>query len=54
MWIQDSSCEEVVKHSWTLLVRGSPAFRVCKRIKEVKKALRDWNKSNFGILQEKN
>lgn len=36
-----------------LSIRGSPAFRVCKRIKEVKKALKVWNKSHFGLSQER-
>lgn len=34
-------------------IRGSPAFRVSKKTKVVKKAPKVWNKTQFGTLQER-
>lgn len=51
MWITDPSCEKVVHDNWTISIRGSPPFRVCKWIKAVKVALKEWNKSHFGLIQ---
>lgn len=51
MWIRDSFCELVINDSQSFPIRGSPAFWVCKGIKAVKLALKDWNKSHFGLLE---
>lgn len=51
-WLKDPGCAEVVNRCWVTDARGSPAFRLCQCIKNMKKGLRAWNKNHFGCIQE--
>lgn len=48
MWTRDESSLLVVEHAWKSYYFGSPAFRLCFRIKASRRALSSWNRDFFG------
>lgn len=50
-WTRESASYHVVATVWRTSVVGSPAFRICRKVKAVKEALRKWNVTSFGIIQ---
>jgi hypothetical protein len=51
MWIKDSSSLEVVDDTWQCNIEGSHNFRLAKKLKRVKWALKKWNKECFGYAK---
>lgn len=52
-WAKDASCGQVISTSWALVCQGSPAFKLCSKVKEVKRALKYWNRTHFGLVKER-
>lgn len=51
-WIREKTSAHIVAEAWNTPVVGSPAFKLCQKVKAVKQALRIWNKHHFGIIQD--
>ncbi|XP_077223074.1 uncharacterized protein LOC143856693 [Tasmannia lanceolata] len=48
MWLEDLSLFEVVEKAWAIKIKGNPMFRVIKKLKEVKRSIKEWNNNIFG------
>ena len=48
MWLQDTSCLELIHDFWANKVVGCPMFILQHKLKRLKIELRDWNKNSFG------
>lgn len=53
MWLQVPSCYAIIKNAWTFPQQGFPMFKLKGKIEEMKKALKKWNKEEFGHVQTK-
>ncbi|XP_077223073.1 uncharacterized protein LOC143856692 [Tasmannia lanceolata] len=49
MWLEDLSLFEVVEKAWAIKIKGNPRFRVIKKLKEVKRSIKEWNNNIFGL-----
>ncbi|GAA0166437.1 hypothetical protein LIER_21590 [Lithospermum erythrorhizon] len=48
-WVEKEGCEEVIRATWSISVKGSRWFQVCKKVKNVKLELISWcRKNNFN------
>ncbi len=55
MWTSHLDLLDKVKFWWSLEVEGSAMFRVARKLSNVKRIVKIWNKTNFGnIFHEKN
>ncbi|XP_035545422.1 uncharacterized protein LOC118348263 [Juglans regia] len=50
-WLRDPSIFITIKKAWSQGFIGTPSFILSKKLKNTKKALRDWNLKNFGHIQ---
>jgi hypothetical protein len=52
-WTRDPTCGVVINEAWSLIVSGSPAYCLIKKLKNTKQAIKHWNKPYFGEIQRK-
>ncbi|XP_050259856.1 uncharacterized protein LOC126704915 [Quercus robur] len=52
-WTREEASNLVVENAWRLNAPGSPMLRLCKKIKQAKLELKQWNRSCFGNVQSK-
>jgi hypothetical protein len=52
-WIQDPTCELVIKDAWSKPVQGSPAHCLIRKQSHTKTSLIRWNSVHFGRIQQK-
>ena len=52
MWTRDEFSWFVVEKAWNVIFQGSPLFKVCLKLKEVKKEFRIWNREWFGNIHQ--
>ncbi|KAK3019305.1 hypothetical protein RJ639_004625 [Escallonia herrerae] len=50
-WTIDHTSRYIVEHAWRIPVRGSPQFKLCLKLKNVRRAFKVWNPSHFGNVQ---
>jgi hypothetical protein len=50
-WIRDPSCIDVVVNAWDTSWAGTPAFVLCSKWRNTKKAFIIWNRDHFGRIQ---
>lgn len=43
-WVNEPDCYSVILKAWKLVCSGSPALRLCKKLKATKGALKRWNR----------
>jgi len=48
MWCAHPDCENIVKQCWNSQVTGCPMFVLNQKLKNLKDALKVWNKNTFG------
>ena len=53
MWSNHSSFLDLVSEGWQLVTHGSPMFTFCKRLKHLKRPLKELNKSHFSHISER-
>jgi hypothetical protein len=53
MWSNHSRFLDLVTEAWQLVIPGSPMFTICKRLKHLKRPLRDLNKYHFSHISER-
>lgn len=53
MWSNHSCFLDLVTEAWQLVTHGSPMFTLCKRLKHLKRPLRDLNKFHFSHISER-
>ncbi|KAJ6854931.1 hypothetical protein NC651_039789 [Populus alba x Populus x berolinensis] len=53
MWANHATFLELVAAHWTYSVYGSPMFILCKRLKNLKRPLRDLNKLHYSHISER-
>jgi hypothetical protein len=53
MWSNHSRFLDLVTEAWQLVIPGSPMFTLCKRLKHLKRPLRDLNKNHFSHISER-
>ncbi|XP_077253652.1 uncharacterized protein LOC143892704 [Tasmannia lanceolata] len=53
MWLMDTSLYEIVERAWNIQFDGNPMFRATKKLKEVKKSIKEWNDKTFGRIDTK-
>nr|TKR85168.1 hypothetical protein D5086_0000250210 [Populus alba] len=53
MWANHATFLELVAAQWTYSVYGSPMFILCKRLKNLKRPLRDLNKLHYSHISER-
>ena len=54
MWLSHPALEGNISHWWNLEVDGTAMYRVSQKLKNVKRNIKSWNRTNFGhIFQEK-
>lgn len=53
MWTLDDTSREVVEGTWHGWTTGSARFRVARKLRQTKEALKQWNKHNFGNVRGK-
>ena len=54
MWITHLELESKISSWWNIEVVGTAMYRVAHKLKNVKRNIKIWNKSNFGhIFQDK-
>lgn len=51
MWLRHPTCREVIRSTWNRISWGSPMFKLCCKLKEVKGTLKKWNREVFGHIQ---
>ena len=51
LWAEHPDFDRVVQQAWNFLILGTPMFRVCKKLKHVKEALKSFNREHFSNLQ---
>ncbi|KAF7824263.1 ribonuclease H [Senna tora] len=52
MWLLDEACEKVVRDAWLVNKRGSLAYILVSKCREVKSKLKEWNYAHFGHVQK--
>ncbi|KAK1258540.1 hypothetical protein QJS04_geneDACA020390 [Acorus gramineus] len=52
MWESHPHFNAIVDTAWKTKVRGSPMFRLVKKLSAVKLALKQWNRDFFGPIQQ--
>ncbi|CAL1357005.1 unnamed protein product [Linum trigynum] len=52
-WISHPKFYDLVKEAWETEVTGSPLSRVCKKLRVLKKLLRELNKEEYSDLRER-
>lgn len=52
-WVRDLSSHIVVAIAWISFEDGSPAFTLCLKWKNTKRALNQWNHTHFGKIQSR-
>lgn len=53
MWADHNDCERLVKESWSQLVIGCHMFVLMQKLKRIKVAFKEWNRSVFGDIHLK-
>ncbi|KAK1266596.1 hypothetical protein QJS04_geneDACA002543 [Acorus gramineus] len=53
MWETNPSFKVTVESAWNSEVRGSPLYKLVKKLSVTKLALKQWNKDCFGLVQHK-
>ena len=54
MWISHLALETKISSWWNIELEGTTMFRVAQKLKNVKRNIKFWNKTNFGhLFQEK-
>lgn len=53
MWTTHPQCEQMVKEAWLTEGRGSQAFNLIRILNVTRDMLRNWNKNEFGKLEER-
>lgn len=48
MWSAHPDCINIIKHCWANQVTGCPMFVLNQKLKNLKEALKVWNKNTFG------
>lgn len=51
IWIRDSTSELIIQKAWNTMFQGTLGFILSNKLKEVKKALKIWNKNCCGHIQ---
>jgi hypothetical protein len=52
-WTTDPTCGLVINEAWSILVSGSPAYCLIKKLKNTKQTIKHWNKHYFGKIKRK-
>jgi hypothetical protein len=52
-WTYDASCNSIISSAWVKTFQGSFAFILSKKLKATKSALKIWNSSHFGNIEQK-
>ena len=50
MWLEDTSCSEVVDLAWRRHFSGNPVVQVEGKIKECQEKLKQWSRVSFGSI----
>ncbi|XP_071700202.1 uncharacterized protein [Rutidosis leptorrhynchoides] len=51
IWLEQESAEQIITQTWAILVTGfKPDVCFCKKLKNIKEALRKWSKSQYGQI----
>lgn len=50
MWVDLPECKNIINATWKANQRGSPPFKMCKKLKRVKHRLSTWNKTSLGNI----
>lgn len=53
MWLEHSDCRKIVLKVWNQQVLGCPMFVLGRKLRLLKVAFCDWNKTCFGNIHEK-
>ena len=54
MWLSHPALEGNISHWWSIEVEGTAMYRVAQKLKNVKRNIKSWNRTDFGdIFQEK-
>lgn len=48
--MQELDCHQIIQNAWNTYCAGSPALRLCKKIRLTKVALKKWNRERVGNL----
>lgn len=51
MWLQNSSCMELIKKFWVELVNECPMLILQHKLQSLKVELKGWNKFEIGNIQ---
>lgn len=52
MWLTHSDCKNMVQSAWNIHTQGSRAFKLHRKITNVKKQFTNWNKKVFGKVEK--
>ncbi|XP_077232003.1 uncharacterized protein LOC143865668 [Tasmannia lanceolata] len=50
VWLEDLSLYEVVERMWQINLKGTPMFRLVRKLKLVKQAIKNWNYKIYGRI----
>lgn len=51
-WLRDPTVVDVVRTAWALSIQGSAAYVLVQKVKEVRKALREWNIKTRSFISQ--
>ena len=52
MWVQEESCEDVIKETWTAAYPGDSWQQMASKIEACSVALSSWHQHTFGEIQQ--
>ncbi|KAF4348766.1 hypothetical protein F8388_021949 [Cannabis sativa] len=52
VWTTDPRCGAIIKEAWNKPYSGQAGIRVCKKLRETKVALKEWNRNVFGFCDQ--
>jgi hypothetical protein len=52
-WTRDPTCGVVINEAWSILMSGSPAYCLIKKLTDTKQTIKHWNKHYFGEIKRK-
>ncbi|XP_042962444.1 uncharacterized protein LOC122296710 [Carya illinoinensis] len=50
-WTRESLSKQIIQEAWNSTFQGNPSYILCKKISSTKEALKKWNKTHFGRIQ---
>ncbi len=50
MWLSHPALEGNISHWWSIEVEGTAMYRVSQKLKNVKRNIKSWNRTNFGHI----